>query len=51
MTIGERKRVSPVLEVGEVTEQITVEAAAELLQTEKSSWKPGWGRSKSEIYP
>ncbi len=37
LTVGERKRLSPILEVGEITENITVEAAAELLQTEKSS--------------
>ncbi|PYV86399.1 MAG: hypothetical protein DMG05_19800, partial [Acidobacteria bacterium] len=37
LTVGERKRLSPVLEVGEVTQKITVEATAELIQTEKSS--------------
>jgi outer membrane receptor protein involved in Fe transport len=37
ITVGQRARVSPVLEVGQISEQITVEAAGELLQTEKSS--------------
>jgi outer membrane receptor protein involved in Fe transport len=37
LTVGERKRVSPVLEVGEMSEKVTVEAQAELLQTEKGS--------------
>ena len=37
LTVGERKRLSPVLEVGEVTQKITVEATAELVQTEKGS--------------
>ncbi|PYV08596.1 MAG: hypothetical protein DMG07_25380, partial [Acidobacteria bacterium] len=37
LTLGERKRVSPLLEVGQVSEKITVEAQAELLQTEKGS--------------
>ncbi|MCW5983101.1 MAG: TonB-dependent receptor [Bryobacteraceae bacterium] len=37
ITVGERSRVSPVLEVGEVSEQVTVEAIAELIQTEKAS--------------
>ena len=51
VTIGERKRVSPVLEVGEVTEQITVEAAAELLQTEKSSVEAGVGQKQIRDLP
>jgi len=37
LKISERKRLSPVLEVGDVTENINVEGVAELLQTEKSS--------------
>jgi len=37
ITTGERSRISPVLEVGEITEQVTIEAAAELIQTEKAS--------------
>ena len=38
LLVGQRLRVSPVLEVGDVTEQITVESAGvELIQTEKSS--------------
>lgn len=37
VTVGERKRVSPVLEVGEVTDTVSVEAQAELVQTEKGS--------------
>jgi len=37
LNIGERKRMSPVLEVGEITDKITVEAQAELIQTEKGS--------------
>ena len=37
LNIGERKRVSPVLEVGEITDKVTVEAQAELVQTEKGS--------------
>src|SRR5579863_128334 len=36
LTIGERKRVSPTLQVGDVNERVTVEATAELLQTEKA---------------
>ncbi len=37
VTVSERKRLLPVLEVGDVTENINVEGVAELLQTEKSS--------------
>jgi hypothetical protein len=37
LTIGERKRVAPVLEVGEMTEQVSVVGGAPLLQTERSS--------------
>ena len=36
LTIGERKRVSPTLSLGDVNEKVTVQAAAELLQTEKA---------------
>jgi hypothetical protein len=35
LTVGERKRVSPILEVGEISQKIEVEGTAELLQTEK----------------
>lgn len=37
LTVGERQRLAPVLEVGQVTESIVVESTAELMQTEKSS--------------
>jgi Carboxypeptidase regulatory-like domain len=37
LSLGERKRVSPVLTVGEITDKVTVEATAELIQTEKGS--------------
>jgi hypothetical protein len=37
LTVGDRSRLAPVLEVGEVTESVSVVANAELLQTEKSS--------------
>ena len=37
ITVGERSRVSPVLEVGAVTEQVSVLGDAPLLQTERSS--------------
>ena len=37
LTLGERKRVSPVLTVGEISDRVTVEAQAELIQTEKGS--------------
>ncbi len=37
LTVGDRGRISPVLEVGEVKNSITVTATGELLQTEKSS--------------
>ena len=36
LTIGDRKRVSPVLQLGDVTEKVTVEATSDLLQTEKA---------------
>ncbi len=36
LTISEHKRVSPVLQVGEVNERVTVEAITDLLQTEKA---------------
>ena len=35
--MGERKRVSPVLEVGQISEKVTVETQVELVQTEKGS--------------
>ena len=37
LTVGERSRLSPSLQVGDVTEQVSVEATAELIQTEKAS--------------
>ena len=37
LIVGERKRLSPVLEIGEVSEQVTVFSTTELIQTEKSS--------------
>jgi hypothetical protein len=37
LTISERKRVSPVLEVGQVSERVTVEATADLIQTENAA--------------
>lgn len=37
ITVGDRRRVSPVLEVGAVSEKVDVEAVAELMQTEKAS--------------
>jgi hypothetical protein len=37
LTVGERSRVSPVLEVGQITEQVTVVGEQPLLQTERSS--------------
>ena len=38
LTVGQRLRVTPVLELGDVTEQITVESGGvELIQTEKST--------------
>lgn len=37
LTLGERKRLSPVLSVGEIAERVTVEAQGELIQTEKGS--------------
>lgn len=36
LTIGERKRISPVLQVGNVNEKITVEGTADLVQTERA---------------
>lgn len=37
LRIGERKRLAPVLEVGQVSEQVSVEAQVELIQTDKAS--------------
>lgn len=37
LTVGERRRVSPSLQIGDVSEQVSVESTAELLQTERSS--------------
>jgi len=36
LTIGERKKLSPGLELGELNEEVTIEASGELLQTEKA---------------
>ena len=36
LTISEHKRVSPVLQVGDISEKVLVEATADLLQTEKA---------------
>jgi Carboxypeptidase regulatory-like domain len=46
LTIGERKRIAPVLQVGEVSDKVTVEARAELLQTEK-----GWSCLSMDATP
>src|SRR5687768_2994546 len=37
LTVGDRNRLAPVLAVGDVSETISVEASAEVLQTEKAS--------------
>ena len=37
LTVGDRRRVSPILEVGAVTEEVSVEGGSSLLQTERSS--------------
>jgi hypothetical protein len=37
LSVGERQRVSPVLQIGDVSEQVSVEATAELIQTDRSS--------------
>jgi hypothetical protein len=37
LNVGERSRLTPVLEVGQITESVTVEGGAPLLQTERSS--------------
>ena len=36
LTINEHKRVSPILQVGDVSERVNVESTADLLQTEKA---------------
>src|SRR5437879_1323516 len=36
LTIRERKRVSPIMQLGDVSEKVTVEATADLLQTERA---------------
>ena len=36
LTIAERKRVTPTLQLGDVNEKVSVEASADLLQTEKA---------------
>lgn len=37
LSVGERKRIEPTLEVGQITEQVTVHSSLELVQTDKSS--------------
>src|SRR5213593_5130475 len=37
LSLGERKRISPLLEIGVITEKVTVEAESSLIQTEKGS--------------
>jgi hypothetical protein len=37
LTVASRQRISPTLKVGDVTEQVNVEATAELVQTDRSS--------------
>ncbi len=37
ITAGEQRRVSPVLQIGDVQQTVTVEAGVELMQTEKAS--------------
>ncbi len=37
LTVGEQKRVSPVLQLGDVRQQVTIEAGVELVQTERAS--------------
>ncbi|HET8549454.1 MAG TPA: TonB-dependent receptor, partial [Bryobacteraceae bacterium] len=37
LTVGEQKRISPMLRVGDVKQQVTVEGGVELVQTEKAS--------------
>lgn len=37
ITVGARTRISPVLEVGDITEEVSVEAMPALLQTERSA--------------
>ena len=37
LTVASRQRISPVLKVGDVTEQIRVDATAKLIQTDRSS--------------
>ncbi len=37
LTVGERKRLSPVLQVGQISETVTVTSTAELMQTERAS--------------
>jgi hypothetical protein len=37
LTLGQRMRVAPQLEIGEVSDKVTVEGEAELVQTEKGS--------------
>jgi len=37
LTVGERKRISPKLEVGDVTERVNVETSVELVQTERGA--------------
>lgn len=37
LTAGEQRRIAPALKVGDITEQITVQAGVELMQTEEAS--------------
>jgi hypothetical protein len=37
LTVGERRRISPQLQVGEVVEKVQVDAAVELVQTERGA--------------
>jgi hypothetical protein len=37
LTVGDRSRITPVVQVGEVTETVSVEATVEIVQTEKAS--------------
>ena len=37
LNVGERRRIQPTLQVGDVTEQVNVESIAELIQTERAS--------------
>jgi hypothetical protein len=51
LTVGERKRIDPVVKVGDLTEQVTVEATAEVMQTEKSSVEATVGQKQIRDLP